>query len=197
VFSRRTLHDDHAAESPGIGTGTVGIPAQPAPCRPALPIQTSLRCCQRSAGGKLDHAFALALVRYPEVNLMFIDRLDARARRAATMKAIAQLNTVERRLVALFWHLAESWGHVGRDGVIVPLELSHRLLGELIGARRPTVSTALATLRRDGRLRRRADGGWLLAGDPPAPPDVAHERMILHRRRLIRDQPSPALTARL
>jgi len=144
----------------------------------------------------LDHAFALALGRYPEVNLMLIDRLSARTRRAATMKAIAQLNSVERRLVALFWHLAESWGHVGPDGVIVPLELSHRLLGELIGARRPTVSTALATLGRDGRLRRRPDGGWLLTGDPPAPPDVAHERVILHRRRLTREQARPALTAR-
>jgi CRP/FNR family transcriptional regulator, cyclic AMP receptor protein len=143
----------------------------------------------------LDHAFALALGRYPEVNLMLIDRLSARTSRAATMKAIAQLNSVERRLVALFWHLAESWGHVGRDGVIVPLELSHRLLGELIGARRPTVSTALAALRRDGRVRRRADGGWLLAGDPPAPPDVAHERVTLHRRRLVRDPTRPALTA--
>jgi CRP/FNR family transcriptional regulator, cyclic AMP receptor protein len=123
----------------------------------------------------LDHAFAMGLGRYPEVNLMLIDRIAARTTRAATMKAITQLHSVDRRLVALFWHLAESWGYVRPEGVIVPLELSHRLLGELIGAPRPSVSTALATLGRDGRVSRHSDRGWLLAGDPPGPPDVGHD----------------------
>ena len=57
-----------------------------------------------------------------------------------------RLTRVERRLKALFWHLAERWGRVSGDGVIVPLALTHRILGQLVGARRPTVSTALSEL---------------------------------------------------
>ena len=74
-------------------------------------------------------------------------------------------------------------------GIVVPLVLSHRLIGELVGARRPTVSTALAELARDGQLSRRDDGTWLLTGEPvSAPPEGAAE-VIRQRRRLM---PSPA-----
>ena len=73
----------------------------------------------------------------------------------------------DRRLRALFWHLAERWGRVSGQGVIVPLALTHRILGQLVGARRPTVSTALAELAERGELVRRPDGSWLLGGDPP------------------------------
>ena len=97
---------------------------------------------------------------------MIVDRLSERAQRLTITQAISQLNRVDRRLLALFWHLAERWGRVARDGIAVPLVLSHRLIGELVGARRPTVSTALAELARDGQLVRRDDGTWLLTGEP-------------------------------
>ena len=86
--------------------------------------------------------------------------------RLATTHAISHLNSVERRVCALLWHLAERWGRVTRDGIVVPLTLSHRLLGELVGARRPTVSTALAALERQGKVRRREDATWLLPRRP-------------------------------
>ena len=41
------------------------------------------------------------------------------------------------------------------QGVVVPLALTHRILGQLVGARRPTVSTALAELAERGELVRR------------------------------------------
>lgn len=132
----------------------------------------------------LDRSFAAALVRFPEVNAMLLDRVCARAERVATMKAISQLNSVERRLVALLWHLAGRWGRVTTDGVHVPLTLSHRLLGEMIGARRPTVSTALRTLVCDGRLLRRPDGTWLITGEP-AQMTAGSGPVKSHRRRLL------------
>lgn len=139
----------------------------------------------------LDHAVAVGLARYPEISASIVDRIAAQTARTATIKAIAQLNAVERRLVALFWHLAESWGRVVPDGVIIPLALSHRQLGELIGARRPTVSTALSSLQRAGRVHRRSDGTWLIGGEPPGRSDAAYERVIPHRRRLTGERPSP------
>ena len=51
-------------------------------------------------------------------------------------------------------------------GVKLPLPLSHGLLAGIVGARRPTVSTALGALRDQG-LVERTEGGWLLHGDPP------------------------------
>ena len=132
----------------------------------------------------LGRAFAAAAARWPEINVALIDRAGARAHRLATTQAISHLNSVERRLVALFWHLAERWGRIAPDGVVVPLKLSHRLIAELVGARRPTVSSALAALAREGTLVRRTDASWLLTGDPPGAPTSAVSRLITHRRRL-------------
>jgi CRP/FNR family transcriptional regulator, cyclic AMP receptor protein len=75
---------------------------------------------------------------------------------------------------------------------VVPLTLSHRQLGELVGARRPTVSSALATLSRDGKLIRRSDDSWLLAGEPDGTLAAVSARVILHRRRFLADLPENA-----
>jgi hypothetical protein len=135
----------------------------------------------------IDRRLSGAIGAYPEITAVIVDRLSERAQRLSITQAISQLNRVDRRLVALFWHLAERWGRVSRDGIVVPLALSHRLLGELVGARRPTVSSALADLARHGQLMRRDDGTWLLTGEPPLEEDGAADP-IRQRRRL---QPAP------
>jgi CRP/FNR family transcriptional regulator, cyclic AMP receptor protein len=131
----------------------------------------------------LDRRAGARVASYPEIGAMLLDRMSARAQRIAIAQAISKLTKVEDRLVALLWHLAERWGRVGVEGVIVPLALSHRVLGELVGARRPTVSTALAELARAGRVARRPDGTWLMLGQPPlgTAADVA---VVPQRRRL-------------
>ena len=133
----------------------------------------------------LDRRLANLLARYPEINAVIVDRLSVRAQRLAITQAISQLNRVDRRLLALFWHLAERWGKVSREGIAVPLVLSHRLIGELVGARRPTVSTALAELARDGQVVRRDDGTWLLTGEPVNVPRESATEVIRQRRRLM------------
>ncbi len=115
----------------------------------------------------LDRRLGVQLGRYPEVNAALLDRVNERAVRLALTQAISQLNRVDRRLLALFWHLAERWGRMTPEGVAVPMTLSHRMLGQLVGARRPTVSTALGELAERGDLVRRSDGSWLLRGEPP------------------------------
>lgn len=115
----------------------------------------------------LDRAATQRLARWPELSAVLLDRVSERAHRLAVMQAISQLTGVERRLHALFWHLAARFGRVTADGVVLSLALSHRRLGELVGARRPTVSTALGLLARYGCVRRRSDGAWLLSGGPP------------------------------
>jgi CRP-like cAMP-binding protein len=133
----------------------------------------------------LDRHFAARLPHFPEVNAVIVERLLDRTHRLALTQAISQVNGVDRRLVALFWHLAERWGRVTPNGIAVPLTLSHRELGQLVGARRPTISTALGELARRGELIRRADGSWLLSGEPSGVPTQEVRRIIDHRRRLL------------
>ena len=69
------------------------------------------------------------------------------------------------------------------------MTLSHRMLGQLVGARRPTVSTSLAELVREGEVARRSDGTWLLTGAPVGVPAAEIERVIPLRRRLLPPDP--------
>ena len=157
-----------------------------------LPVAVRWNALAAVRLGLIDRRMAALLGRYPEIGAVIVDRLSERAQRLAITQAISQLNRVDRRLLALFWHLAERWGRVSRDGIAVPLALSHRLIGELVGARRPTVSTALAELARDGQLVRRDDGTWLLTGEPVAS-TVSPAEVIRQRRRLMPESGEPAV----
>lgn len=74
---------------------------------------------------------------------------------------------MDTRLLVLLWYLADRWGRVRPDGILVPLKLTHETLGRLIGARRPSVTTALHTLTEQGRISRSQERFWILHGDPP------------------------------
>ncbi len=69
-------------------------------------------------------------------------------------------------MLATLWHLASNWGYVTRNGVCMPFRLTHQALGEIVGARRPSVTSAMRRLREDGRIVREARGGYILTGDP-------------------------------
>ena len=69
--------------------------------------------------------------------------------------------------MTVFWHLADRWGRVDRDGVTLPIRLSHATLAELVAAQRPSVSIALKQLTGERRVARAPAGGWrLLEGHP-------------------------------
>lgn len=102
---------------------------------------------------------------WPQLLPALMERLIRQNEQVASLYALALLPRVDTRLIAFFWHLAQRWGRVGRDGVIIPLALTHRTLGELVGGRRPTVSVALTELDHAGHLRRRIDGSWALSRD--------------------------------
>lgn len=86
----------------------------------------------------------------------------------AQLLALSHLRRVDHRLLVLFWHLADRYGRVQPDGVLVPLRLTHEMLGWVVGAQRPSVTTAINQLEAAGRVSRRRDGGWLLHGEPPS-----------------------------
>ena len=83
-------------------------------------------------------------------------------------QAISQLTRVDRRLEGAVLAPRRALGPRRRGRAwSIPLALTHRMLGELVGARRPTVSTALARARRARRARPAgATGRGCCAGDP-------------------------------
>ena len=72
----------------------------------------------------------------------------------------------------MLWHLAARWGKVELGGIRLSLPLTHRLLGQLVGAERPSVSHALARLAEAGLVTGRGDE-WHLHGIARAPPRAA------------------------
>ena len=136
---------------------------------------------ERAGVAVLDRRFAAALTRFPEVNSVLVDRLAAQIQRLSLTQSIAQLHGVDRRLLLLFWRLAERWGRSTEDGVRLTLPLPRRLIAHLVGARRPTVSAALGALSARGLLVREGES-WLLAGPPPGAPADAVAGIVAPRR---------------
>jgi CRP/FNR family transcriptional regulator, cyclic AMP receptor protein len=137
-----------------------------------LPISTEWQVVHPSRFAILDREVIGRAAHWPEVLTAVVERTTARARRLAVLRTILFVPRVEDRLLYLFWHLADRWGRVRADGVLLPLSLTHGMLSTLVGARRPSVTTALGTLQARG-LVGRADGGtWVLHGGPPAPVEI-------------------------
>lgn len=110
----------------------------------------------------LDDEFALVAARWPEVAAGLIRRCMQRTSSLSCHLAISHIVGVEMRILRLLGHLAERWGRVTRDGVLVPVPLTNEMVGTIIGARAPSVSTALGKLSQADLVVRRPDGSWLL-----------------------------------
>jgi hypothetical protein len=115
----------------------------------------------------LGPATARALGHWPAIAANLVARGVNRSRASTAAAAISSIVGLEERLLILLWHLAERWGEHAREGIRIPIRLPHRLLAELVGARRPSVTTALASLQEEGRLAGASNGRWMLLGDPP------------------------------
>src|SRR3954466_11688759 len=133
----------------------------------SVPSESAWSVLEPTRVAVLDGRFARVACRYPELVAGLIGRTLRRSRWLAILLTISSMPRVDARVLALFWHLADRWGRVTLDGVVVPVRLTHDMVGRLVGAHRPSVTTALSELSRAGRISR-LPHGWLLRGDPPA-----------------------------
>lgn len=113
----------------------------------------------------LGDRFIVAARRWPQLISGFARMLFEAQREQHMRAAICAMPRVEERILALFSHLAGRWGRVTPHGITLRLPITHETLGTLIGARRPTVSLALTTLRDQQLLTRSSQGLWLLPAD--------------------------------
>jgi CRP/FNR family transcriptional regulator, cyclic AMP receptor protein len=124
----------------------------------------------------LDHGVIMRISPWPQLGVELFSRGIRRAHHLAVALAIAHHQRVDDRLLLTLWHLAERWGRVHRDGIVVPLPLGHQRLAHLVGAHRPSVTTAMGELTRDGAVSRRDSGDWVLHGSPPE--QLRHHKLV-------------------
>ena len=133
---------------------------------------------ETSAVAVLDVRFGSVALRHPAIITTLMDRYAAQSTWTALHLAVCHIVGLDKRLAAMFWHLAGRWGRVSPEGVILPLRFSHEFLARLVGVRRPSVTSAVSRLRQEGLLERRPDGSWLLHGSPPAEPAALHDNIM-------------------
>jgi CRP/FNR family cyclic AMP-dependent transcriptional regulator len=164
LIRKVTVHGRHGAEL--LGGGDVVLPWHEDTDSPTLGWTSEWRVLEPTRVAVLDERFARLLGRYPPLAGKLLARVAQRARLLTVNLAIVHQARVDVRLQMLLWFLAGRWGRVRGDGVTVPIRLTHAVLADLVAARRPTVTTALSELDRQG-LVQSVDGGFLLAGQPP------------------------------
>lgn len=149
-----------------LGEGDLLRPWQGEDAAPSLALTTGWRVLEPARLALLDEAAARRFAAYPQLTGRLVARALERSRNLAVNMAIIHQARVNVRLHMLFWHLADRWGRVHSDGVVLPLHLTHSVLADLVAARRPTVTTSLSDLSRQGLVVARG-GSWLLSGEPP------------------------------
>lgn len=111
----------------------------------------------------IEARFRQARSRWPGIADFLHDCLGRQTHRASMHVAMLHLPRVEDRLIALFADLAERFGHMTPDGILIELPLTHDIIGGLVASRRPTVTLALNQLAAHGTLTRLEGNRWKLA----------------------------------
>jgi CRP/FNR family transcriptional regulator, cyclic AMP receptor protein len=137
--------------------------------------------------------FIDAAAHWPSLLTNLHRRLEAQRRRLALQTLAAHLPRAEDRVLLTIWILAYSCGRVTPDGIVLPLSLSHEVLGRLAAARRPTVTLALRSLESDQSVLSRPNGHLTLGPEadrrvkeladvalhrPPIGPSVARHQPL-------------------
>jgi hypothetical protein len=129
-----------------------------------LPCHVKWTVLEQALLADLGAGFTARLSGRPELVEALIARSVGRAEALAVQRSIASHVRVDVRVLAFLWHLAERFGVVVPGAVRINVPLTHSVLARLVGARRPTVTTALQRLVQLGYLSRDARA-FVLSGD--------------------------------
>ena len=116
----------------------------------------------------LGDRFRAASRRWPAVGDDLHDRLARQTHRTSAHLAMLHASRVEDRIMLLFADLGERCGRMTTAGVVIDINLTHDLIGRLVGAQRPTVTLALQTLAGAGSLCRVGKDRWMIPGEAGA-----------------------------
>lgn len=133
----------------------------------SLPAHSRYEVVEPARLAVLDRDFARRVARWPEIAAALVGRAVERSRWLTYQLAVHQPSHIDERVWMALWHLADRFGHVTPRGVELQLpNLTHDALATMLGARRPTVTTAVRRLAARGLLTQEHRGEWVLHGDP-------------------------------
>jgi CRP/FNR family transcriptional regulator, cyclic AMP receptor protein len=139
-----------------VGPGDLLQPSGPA--QDQLLVRTcGWRVLRPARLALLDRDFADRVRPFPQIIRALLRRACRRPVELDVLRAITSQPRLEVRLVLLLWHLAARYGRVEPGGVRLSLPLTHRLLGQLVAAERPSISHALKRLAQAGLVTGAAD----------------------------------------
>ena len=141
-----------------VGAGDLLAPWTNAGDVVLLTSETFSRALVRTRVAILDRAFAERIRPWPQILHALLRRAVRRTMELNVHRAATCHPRADARIALLLWHLAGRWGVVVADGILVPVPLTHRLIGQLVGAERPSVSHALARLSSAGLVTRDPNG---------------------------------------
>ncbi len=112
----------------------------------------------------LDAGFARRAARWPSLTAELLQRTVARSRSLSVLLALTQARRADVRLRTLFWHLADRWGRVTPNGIVLPLQPHPRPDRAAHGPAPPerVAHARRARTRRRDRAARRARARWIL-----------------------------------
>ena len=168
VLCRRVLLDDQSSSAELLGPGDVLQPTDDGARLASVPSELSWRVLAPTPVAVLDQQFLVVAGQFPELIALLLQSSMERSRRLAQQLAIGQMRRADMRVWRMLWVLAERYGRVMPHGVVLPLRLTHGILGELVCLRRPTVTLTLRHLHSHGLVERDAEGRWCLHGPPPS-----------------------------
>lgn len=134
-----------------------------------LPARSRYEAIEPARMAVLDRDFAQRVAPWPEVASALVARAIERTRWLTYHLAAGQPARIDERVWLALWHLADRFGHVTPHGVELVLSgLTHEVLAVMLGARRPTVTSALGRLEEQGLATQQRRGAWLLHVDAGA-----------------------------
>jgi CRP-like cAMP-binding protein len=143
-----------------LGAGDVAYPWHPPDAGPWL--EERWRAIAPGRAALLDERLIARIAPLPALLVALTERSGRRGRFLAALALTRRMRRTEDRLLFLFSLLAERWGRMAAEGIQLSLPLTHELLGELVGAQRQTVTTALGALRARDVVIQLPGKGWLL-----------------------------------
>lgn len=171
VLEGLLLRGVSVADRPSVevfGPGDVVRPREPeVDFGATVPVEMRWWALRPARLAVLDAGFTRRMSDYPSVIAEVAARLARGSAAGGVRLSIVQQPRLSTRLHFMLWLLADRFGRVTSDGVILPVPLCHGLLSWLVGASRPAVCRAVSKLEYLGLLARRPDDSWLLGRPLP------------------------------
>jgi CRP-like cAMP-binding protein len=150
-----------------LGPGDVVRPGHDA-MPDEIPFGTYWRAISDMRLAVLDARFMRAAAMVPEAIPALLASVSRRTGTVSRQLVIVQGQAVENRVLATLDELAQRWGVRTGEGTVLPGFISQGTLALLLGARRPSVTSAMVRLTARGLVARHPDGRWLLPAQHPS-----------------------------